>query len=385
MATLGPLPSSHQVAESYAVVPSLAHPRLLLPVGARRGVAASLTRLASPQSLRARALGAVAGAAWRTGLGDLAARTRLSVGIDRRVAPDQWEKWLILRHLEAVLEGSGISAVIPVKRATPNSKPTVRLIRSGEVFGYAKLGWSNATRGLVANEAQVLGELDGGVRDVSVPRLVAHGEWQNLNYLVTAPLTDRLGSFLDPPETVSADLLAISHTGDRETTRVQGSAYFRGLQTRLASASAGEPDVAAALSTWLARVPDRSQPLEFGRWHGDWVSWNLGRTEHGIVVWDWEYSARLAPLGFDLLHWHFQRRLALSDGSLAAAVAAVDAASPSLSSLRVPPNAHGLLVSLYLIEVLTRAALLASQGSGWNPRLHPDLLRLAASRGRPAG
>ncbi len=385
MAKLGSLPSSHAVAETYAVVPSLALPRFLLPMGVRRGVATALSRRVSSQSPQARALGVVAGVAWRTGLGDRAARTRLTVGIDRRVPPEQWGEWLIVRHLGSVIEGTNLSAVIPVKRATPNSKPTARLLRSGgEVVGYAKLGWSDATHGLVANEARVLCELDGGVGKVSVPRVLANGEWQSLNYLVTSPLTDRHGRFLVPPDTMVADLLAISRSGDLETTRLQDSAYFRGLQSRLAAAT-GEPEVVTALSTWLSRVCDDVHLLSFGRWHGDWVSWNLSTSELGTVAWDWEYSARSAPLGFDLLHWHFQQRLARTDGSLAAAVAAVDAASPSLSSLGIPPRAHALLVSVYLIEVLTRAVSLASLGCGWNPRLYPDLLRLAASRDRSAG
>ena len=51
--------------------------------------------------------------------------------------------------------------------------------------------------------------------------------------------------------------------------------------------------------------------LTFGRWHGDWVEWNLarGRTDE-LWVWDWAYSAPGVPFGFDLVQFfHLRHRV----------------------------------------------------------------------------
>jgi hypothetical protein len=109
--------------------------------------------------------------------------------------------------------------------------------------------------------------------------------------------------------------------------------------------------------------------LRLGRWHGDWVPWNLGVTAAGPVAWDWEDSAPSAPLGFDLLHWHFQRTLAPAGATLEQAADAVRRAAPELSTLGVPAAAHRMVVSLYLIEILTRASHLAAQDCGWDAKI----------------
>ena len=47
--------------------------------------------------------------------------------------------------------------------------------------------------------------------------------------------------------------------------------------------------------------------LGFGRWHGDWSPWNMGRAGGRMQVWDWEQSAVGVPLGFDAVHFLLQR------------------------------------------------------------------------------
>jgi hypothetical protein len=137
------------------------------------------------------------------------------------------------------------------------------------------------------------------------------------------------------------------------------------------------PDAAGVLRAALDRIVTAAAPgsmLEVGRWHGDWVSWNLARAATGRVAWDWEYSHRHVPLGFDLMHWHFQETLAGSDATLDSAVAASHAAVPGLAALGVAPEARATVADLYVVEILTRAAVLAARGCGWNPRLYPALL-----------
>jgi hypothetical protein len=81
------------------------------------------------------------------------------------------------------------------------------------------------------------------------------------------------------------------------------------------------------------------------------------------------------------VHWHFQSRLAKSDGTLSVATEAAWRNASQLSQVGVPDEHQRLVVSAYLIEILTRAAQLAGQGAGWNPKLRPEIRDLAAADG----
>jgi hypothetical protein len=94
-------------------------------------------------------------------------------------------------------------------------------------------------------------------------------------------------------------------------------------------------------------------------------------------VWDWEYSAPQAPVGFDLLHWHFQSSLADPAATLDTAAEALARRMPGLERLGLAPASHRLVADLYLLEMLTRAVGLAAEGSGWNPKLYPRLISFA--------
>jgi hypothetical protein len=100
------------------------------------------------------------------------------------------------------------------------------------------------------------------------------------------------------------------------------------------------------------------------------------------VAWDWEYSDPDVPVGFDLLHWHFQRLLSPADGTLEAGERAVDAAAPRLSRLSVDPGHHRLVASLYLLEMFTRSVRMAALGAGWNRKYESGLVDIASRRDR---
>lgn len=375
------LPETHRVAEAYVIAPNLQRPRFLLPVHSRRAVAAAFTRHLSTQSPRSRALGATAGAAWWTGLGEQALRGRLTVGIDRRIPREEWGEWLLMSHLADALGTTDLVGIIPVRRDMPNAKPTVRLLDgAGEARGYAKIGWSPGTRELVRNETRVLTALNGGTEGLSAPRVLSAARWHDHEYHVASPLPPNIGSWREAPEKSVRQLSEVFGSGDRSVGRLTDSTYLRDLRSRLAGAQSEEPETSAVILACLERISLRPAVLQFGRWHGDWVPWNLGRAGQRKLAWDWEYSAPSVPLGFDVLHWHFQQRLANPDGTLERAVSALEAAGPGLASLGVPDELHELTASLYLVEILTRAAQLAARGCGWNPRLYPDLLQVAAQR-----
>lgn len=381
LVTRGELPDTHRPVESYAILPNVRRPRFLLPLSSRRAVSAAFSRHLSTGSARSRLIGWGSAAGWSTGLGDRLVPGRLTVGLHRGVPATRTGEWSLLARLGQLLEAPDLVGIIPVRRAMPNNKPTARLFtRSGTALGYAKIGWSTATRRLVVNETQVLRELDGGVGRLRTPRVLAAGEWCGLEFHIASPLPPRLGPLQDAPETMPAELLALSRSGTWGHGCLSGSAYVRDLRSRLAQAGAREPEAGRVLTGLLETVVAKDTALTYGRWHGDWVPWNLGRARGEDFAWDWEYSAPCVPVGFDLLHSHFQQRLARSDGTLEAAVVALDEAASWLSTLGVPSEAQRSVASLYLLEILTRAALLAAEGSGWNPRLYPALVGVASRR-----
>jgi hypothetical protein len=376
-----PLPETHVTLESYAVVPSSAHPRYLVPLGSPRSVLAAAHRL--PRSSRgrcaARVFAAGATVAWSR-----VSRDRLYVGIARSVPPEHWPDHLLIHRIAAELDRADpgeVVALLPVRRVMPTTKPILRLFdRRGRSLGFAKVGWSDATRRVVDNEVDVLHLLRGRLRHLQVPSVLASGRLAGSTYLVTTPAPSPMRVWARPPQDCAALLTDVARSTGLTVEPLPASRFRARILDELDAAKAGAPALVDLLQTWLHAATARSvDDLEFGRWHGDWTRWNVVEADGLALAWDWEFSEPSVPVGFDLLHWHFQQSLARPQGSLDSAVRAVFEAAPGLASLGVHPARHRLVASLYLIEVLTRACRLNAQGGGWNPRIYPDALEVAAA------
>ncbi|MGH3316034.1 MAG: hypothetical protein ACRDO0_07805 [Nocardioidaceae bacterium] len=382
-----PLPETHVTVESYAVVPSSQHPRYLVPLGSPRSVLAAAYRLPHSSHARraARMLAAGGTVAW-SGLG----RDRLYVGIARSVPPECWPDHLLLRRIAAELgladpsdvgDVGDVVALLPVRRVMPTTKPILRLFdRRGSSLGFAKVGWSDATRRVVGNEVDVLHELRGRLQHLQVPSVLASGELTGSTYLVTSPAPSPMRVWSRPPQDCGSLLTDVAHSSGLNVEPLSASRFRARILAELDAAQAAAPALADLLRTWLhAATAHPVDDLEFGRWHGDWTRWNVVEADGSPLAWDWEFSEPSVPVGFDLLHWHFQQTLARPQGSLEAAVRAVYDAAPALAAVGVDPARHRLVASLYLIEILTRACRLNAQGGGWNPRIYPDALEVAAA------
>jgi hypothetical protein len=290
----------------------------------------------------------------------------------------QLREWLVLRHLAAKLERPAIFAGIAVgRRVKGKVKPTLQLFTTaGEPVGYAKLGWSEATKATVRTEAEVLAGLNGALGRLVVPSLSAAGDWASLCYSVASPLPEGLRRWRHAPADAPEDTLTVARSVPGSRGPLRGSTYYRRMSQDLADVAAHSPDVSRALTLWLDRLAGSAEPMAFGRWHGDWVPWNMGQVGNRLAVWDWEYSSSDVPVGFDLLHWHYQQGLSQD---LASAVRAVDEATDGLGTQGVAPPTFAMVASLYLLEIFIRAAK-NSVGRGWNPRVYPALLEVAATR-----
>jgi hypothetical protein len=374
-------PEGHQIVEAYAVIPSSARPKLLLPLGSRAATVGSLRKYNAMKSPSTRARQLALAGVFGTFAGPRIFRDRLFVSIDSRVPVGEHGRWLILPHLSAQLGGSHPYAAVTVRRDNPNVKPTLQLFsRSGAPMAYAKLGWSEATRELVRGEAEALSAVRGRLRVVDAPPLLASGEWRDITFALVGPLPEGLKRWTTDPVRAPEVTLDVAHSTGAHEAPLATSAYATRVRIQLNAMQAHGPLETRVLREWLDRLIGQSEVLTFGRWHGDWVAWNLGSAGDRIAAWDWEHSADDVPVGFDVLHWHFQQTL--PNSGLEAAVGEVDRVAPDLVKVGVRREAGDLVASLYLLEMFQRSLRLSAGGGGWNPLLHPELLTVAAGRNR---
>lgn len=379
--TMGPPPPGHVAVETYAIVPHPSRARFLLPLDTRRAAVASVWKYHSIKGPKTQAAAVTLAATLQAGAFHRLFPHRLVVSVDRRLPLNEYEQWLILRHLARELDGPPLLAGIAVRRMNPNAKPTLQLFdASGTPRAYAKLGWSDATREMIRTESDALVELDGRLKTLIVPSLLGKGSWGDITYSVVGPLPEGLRRWTREPLSAPQVNLEVVRSAAVTESTLAASSYRRRLHGALDSTASVAPEASQVLGAWLARLEQVRTSLTFGRWHGDWVPWNLGQLRSRPAAWDWEHSAADVPVGFDPLHWHFHQKLASTD--LPAAVAVIDKVSGQLAAFGVPRESHGLVVSLYLLEIFVRNSKLSVGGGGWNPKVYPAMLSIAADRDR---
>lgn len=378
--TDGTVPDGYVPLERFAVVPSLARPRFLVPLATSRAAWASTSRYNALRPAKVRAARAALGAGMRVGVGQLALRDRLVVSVADGASRAALDELVISSHLRGALDAPGLVMGIGVKEPHPNRKPTLQLFGAGgEVLGYVKVGWSELTRELVRNEAEALRTCASrSLPGLEVPGLLAAGRWNDLDLAVTSPLPTGVrrhrNALRPPPVAVSERIAAMDGT---HGIQLAASPWWRRVRELIAAAGAEGGELAATLERaagWIERHAG-SKRVTFGRWHGDWVPWNLAWDHGRLYAWDWEHSAADAPLGFDLLHWQFQVAFIEQERSAAEAAArCAQLGAPYLARLGVDPDVAGQLPLLYLLEMYLRGYRMKAAGAGWNPRFHPHML-----------
>jgi hypothetical protein len=362
-------PSDAPVALArFVIVPSVPGARFLLPLAAwpvRSAALLAYNRLRPPGVRRRRALLAAAVRTHPTLFGRLPV---LTVWAPRGVAA---EDVLVAGRVQSLLDVS-VHAAIGVHTPDPNAKPTLQLIAaSGSPAAYVKIGWNDATRALVATEAAALGSMPRAPHHPLAPALLHAGTVgdgaSRQDFVAAAPLpADVRGVAPDAAPEIEA-VLAVARVGGPPTAPV----------------ALVEGPVAARLGGRFTPVLDRhgTVALEFGRWHGDWVPWNLARSSAGLVAWDWEHSAAGMPVGSDVVHHAFQVALTLRHEDAAAATRAAEAMlAAHAERLGLSAAAVPAVVDVYLAELWLRTERLAAGGAGWNPKLHPALLDVLRAR-----
>jgi hypothetical protein len=344
----------HTVSDDARVVADLlsvrgAAGRFLVPADSKATAARSLLAYNGLRPLRVRAVRAAMGWALRAGAAGSLSEPR------RMVAPA--DAPVLLDHLADVLGESRIVFAGTEKGGSGFVTPVLQLFTpDGTSIGFAKIGWDPVTIDMVRAEADGL-ELAGraGWDGMRVPEVRWRGQWQDLELLVTAPMPQRVRrlrlSELPPVEPL-LDVALLDGPLVRQT--VTASPYWDGaLATAVDERAAGRDELTRHLESVARDFGDAE--LAFGRWHGDWVEWNLARAGADLWVWDWAYSAPGVPLGFDLLQFfHLRHRVLREEPGELALQHAADEAQPGLGRMGITADERRAVVALHRAEVLLR-------------------------------
>jgi len=381
----GSVPDGYRAVERFAVVPSLRKAEFLVPLRSRKTAWAALSRYNALRPLRTRIPRRLLSTGMLLGLAQPLLRDRLVVCVARDTPADELADLLVADHLRRLLGVRDLAMAIGIGSRDAYRKPTLQLFDpDGRALGYAKAGWNRVTARLVRNEARAMAALSTRpLETVSVPALLAAGAWNGLELVVSAPLPDGVRRYrpfdVVPPLKITREIAAAA-AGTR-TLPLAASPYW--ARVRRETEAAEKNGLRTVLAGYLRAVEERwgQLPLEFGAWHGDWVSWNLARNGGRLHAWDWEHSGDDVPVGFDVTHWHFQMALVREGRGVVEAVRrCTELGLPLLVELGVAPKAAPAVVACYLLEILLRDWRSVQAGGNWTARLYPGILPVLADR-----
>jgi hypothetical protein len=149
-----------------------------------------------------------------------------------------------------------------------------------------------------------------------------------------------------------AEIAAVD--GPMSPTPLRTSDYLRAaVDTGFLAATLGRRDVLDRAERIESELGDVE--LTFGRWHGDWVPWNLGRSRGSLFAWDWAYSQTGVPFGFDVLHFTAVPDEVLRGASRAEAAShATEVSTPALLALGLDDDQVRAVAALHRLELELR-------------------------------
>ena len=332
----------------FTLVPGFRQPPLLVPTS-RSAASVAVRHYNGPRSPTARLCVNVLSLALGRGLGGAVLRGRVRV-----TAPAGSET--IEAYLRRVTSRD-IRVSMYLGPARANRKPVLQLVTgSGETAGFAKVGINPLSRSLVRAERDALTLLsEAGLTEVSIPRVLHHGEWNGLDVLVLSALPAWQRRRPLPAARLAAAMCELARVGGLRQETLSGGDYLARLRSRLAAAD--DSADRAALLRMLDVLPAWADgaTLTVGSWHGDWAPWNMANTSRGLMVWDWERFASGVPVGFDALHHWLQVEVSMAHrNARAAAARCVEEAPQLLAPFGIGARAARLTAVLYLADLATR-------------------------------
>ncbi|MCU1455549.1 MAG: hypothetical protein JWN46_3695 [Acidimicrobiales bacterium] len=349
-------------ARTLGLVGSAAEPRYLVPLGWPAAATASCLaylRLRPTRTQVQRGL-----------VGRLVGGAGAGLVVRARFVADTGPGSLLARVAELIGEAP-LAAGVGLGVADAVWKPTLQVFRpDGTPLAFVKIGWNEVTTALVRNEAAALDAVAASRSRLVVPSLLACSTWEGRTLTVVAPLPADVRRL--PPGTNPSPLPVRDLDGPVEVRPVFTSTWWEEIDATLTAAD--EDHAGRELRKACVQVRDRYGALEapVGRWHGDWVPWNLARCSAGLAVWDWEYSEPQVPVGLDEAHAAFQRELVGAGRPPATAFAAAEAAA------RAGRDPAPAVADLHALAVAARLLRQVAAGAPPTP-LRPVLTSAAAA------
>ena len=385
VAVLGELLGLRRAAAGDAVthlaLPNAANPKFYVPVTHRKAAVASCLAyngLRPPSIARRRA---AVGWGLRFGLVQRMRGTPMTSGTPsgRFAASEGDPRASLVDELARRLGYDELCAATSPRVVDPFWTPTLQLFdRAGSPVGYAKVGWTDLTRTQVTAEADAVTQLAGlPDRSFVSPLAIDRFSWRNTVVSVTAPMPPDVTRVTEDDGPFPQALADVAGLDGPVRMAAFGSSGGAAWADRLVDDPGGVPSWAHTLfaDAW-AMASDQlgASAVLLGRWHGDWVPWNVARTVSQLWVWDWEYSGADRPVGLDAYHWYYQQARIVEGAGL---VAALDAAclhgARHLDSLGVGRETDPVIAAAHVLELAARSVNASRLGAPGAERLLDDL------------
>ena len=377
-AEIGPVPRGWRTIERYVVLPSTRRPQILAPAAALDAAAAAVTQFSNGAPGRVRLAARAAAAALRLGVAQRVLRERASVSVAPGVGEADLPDLVLSHHLARALQLPRADLAVRVGAARPNGKPVVQVSApGGRVVAFAKVGWNDLTRALVAAEAEALRDLARSRPTAfAVPELLHAGDWDGLAVTAVVPAMGGRSHVAPEPPPEATRELTLGAAVNRSP--LAASAWWQRLLSRIDMAGGQEQRAAAG------RIGDAfgDRELALGRGHGDWTPWNMSVVGGRLVVWDWERASTAGPVGIDAAHYCLLVALNARGLERDEAVAdTLERAPRVLRGLDVPSADARLIVALELLEMSVRFAEARAAGvTGLRDRFGVPLAALLERR-----
>ena len=244
---------------------------------------------------------------------------------------------LLLDHIRDCLGDPNVVFALSSGRPGPRQKPVAALLtQTGDVRGFAKIGWNAVTNVAIQNEANALQRLASvPFSRLILPRLLYQGWWQGRFICVQS--AQQTAAERCPTRLLELHTEAMQELSsiDRREQPLSTSLAWQTLQTAVSDGTSRsvQPPVLPILPQYRAVleagavVLDQtwgrsSIPVAFG--HGDFAPWNMrqgaARTARTagtaeakeidrLYVFDWEYAHGQTPVGSDVCHFVIQSLL----------------------------------------------------------------------------
>ena len=291
----------------YAVVPSAASPRFLLPLDGRAATAASLS-VYNAQRPAARIAKSLLTLGLRAGIAQRFLRDRIELA-DGSLRD-------FLGHL---LGHADLSIAYSLGTAGPNQKPVLQIMnRYGRVLAYGKIGWNERTIASVRNEAEALARLEQTrFTTAVVPRVLDAGWIREQYVLIQSPAASRLS------KVPGLDDRHLRFLAELHLLEPANAPLPRPSETMICQLRRGGLHYFAHLLDRVRNGYSFHRGIPCGLGHGDFTAWNIRSAGDKLLVFDWETFGTRVPAGWDLFHMIVAGEVEIRDATPASVYAAI--------------------------------------------------------------